>query len=201
MLRHLLRQFFFISAIVFTAPLFALNWSNNFEKASQQAKADDKPMLIYFSGSWCIWCERLEAGFLNKEEFAPLANEMILVKIDYPRNTTDYSPAQNELKKKYKVFSFPTLVILSPKGEILGSLGYPRDSLAEYMAKIRFLAQIKMVQEKKQEEKPATSATTSPKEDVNQKKSGKKSNVKEKAIKTDSKNSSTQKSDQKVNSK
>jgi len=124
------------SALFLCLPLFSLNWNTDFEQAKAIAKNQNKPMLVYFTGKWCVWCVKLDNDFLNKREFEPLEKEMVLVKLDYPSQASDYTDVQAKLKKDFKVFNFPTLVILSSEAKVLGNVGYPRDSLIEYMAKI-----------------------------------------------------------------
>lgn len=156
----MLRYCFLLSTLIFASPLLSLNWMSDFQKATDEAKRQNKPLLVYFSSAGSVWCERLDTSFLKKPEFDSIGDEMIVLKLDYPRDTIAYSDMQKELKKTYKVFNFPTLVILSSSGKSLGSVGYPRDTLAEYMAKIRDIAQIKMVEAKSKEEMPKTVNTS-----------------------------------------
>lgn len=165
----------FLLSTLLALPLFSLNWNLDFEAAKATAKQQNRPLLVYFSGKWCVWCVKLENDFLNQPDFAAMDKEMILVKLDYPSQSSEYSPLQAKLKKDYKVFSFPTLVILSGEGQYLGSVGYPRDSIGEYMAKIRSIAQIKMVQEKP-EDKSQNPQKTGKQEAQDEKITGKEKN-------------------------
>ena len=104
-----------------------LDWFQKFEKAEKFSKNKNKPMLIFFTGSdWCGPCKKLEKDFFSSSEFKTIADkEFVLYKADFPRNLDLVSDSQREsnieLKSKYKVSSYPTLVFVDNKGNILGS--------------------------------------------------------------------------------
>ncbi|WP_456379139.1 thioredoxin family protein [Lutibacter sp.] len=102
-----------------------VNWQNDFNKAKSTAKLEEKPLLIFFTGSdWCSPCKMLVADFFESEKFNEFAKkEFILYEADFPRNkdlVTDLQiEANNKLKIKYKVNSYPTVIIVDPNGKIL----------------------------------------------------------------------------------
>lgn len=110
----------------FEVPSIDLNWQQKFSRATSKAKSSKKPMLIFFTGSdWCGPCKMLKADFFETQEFAKLAKkEFILYEADFPRNknlvSTNQAKENAVLKKKYEISSFPTIVIIDSKGELLG---------------------------------------------------------------------------------
>ena len=47
-----------------------LNWLLDFDRAKNISKEQDKPILVYFTGSdWCGPCKRLKADFFSSEGF------------------------------------------------------------------------------------------------------------------------------------
>jgi len=126
--------------ILFTLLIFALNsyaqeselnWLTDFELAKQEAKAQDKPILMYFTGSdWCAPCKKLKADFFNSEKFAKASSNVVLLMIDLPRRSGIITPAQKRknmlLMQRYnRRGSFPALVGLNFEGKILKELnGY-----------------------------------------------------------------------------
>ena len=65
------------------------------------------------------------ADFFESEKFKKIADaEFILYEADFPRNKDLVSDSQNKdnvlLKQKYKVSSFPTIIIIDVKGKVLG---------------------------------------------------------------------------------
>ena len=122
-----------------------LNWISNFETAKEIAKTENKPILIFFTGSdWCGICKMLDKDFLSSDKFKKLANEkLVLYKADFPRRTDIVSAEQKQvnitLDKKYSKSrnkrSFPTIVLINANGIELGyieSYNYIHDTTRHY---------------------------------------------------------------------
>lgn len=118
-----------------------LNWEGSFKKAQKLAKAQEKPLLIFFTGSdWCGPCKMLVTDFFDSEKFKEIAaEEFILYEADKPRNNDLITEAQKEdnakLRTKYKVNSYPTIIILDSKGNEIGrkkSYNLMRDTSYHY---------------------------------------------------------------------
>lgn len=110
-------------------------WYDDFAAAQAEAKKTNRPILLLLTGSdWCPWCVRLKKNALDKDDFKAFAKQkLILVYADFPNNIKlpEELAAQNErLAKKYGVRGFPTTLILSPDGNVLGKIGgYAKDYL------------------------------------------------------------------------
>ena len=61
-------------------------WTNDFEAARKQAEAENKQLLIEFTGSdWCGPCIMLKKTILSKEEFIKgMKPHFVLVQLDFP---------------------------------------------------------------------------------------------------------------------
>lgn len=117
---------------------------SDFGAAQSQAKAEGKPMLLDFTGSdWCGWCIRLDEEVFSQDAFkAYAAANLILVELDFPRkkNQSAELKAQNKaLSEKYGVRGFPTIVVLSPAGDLLGTTGYRRGGPEDYVLHLQEL--------------------------------------------------------------
>ena len=104
-------------------------WLTDYAKALLQAKAQNKPVLIDFTGSdWCGWCMKLDREVFSLEEFKSYAAEkLVLLKIDFPRRKAlpAAETAQNEkLSSQFRIEGFPTIVVLKPDGTRAGQLNY-----------------------------------------------------------------------------
>jgi thioredoxin-related protein len=119
-----------------------LNWLADFEQAKTIAKEQNKPILIFFTGSdWCGLCKMLEKDFFTTKEFKEKANSsLVLYKADFPQRRTDIvTPAQklvnDALDKKYSKTRgtrvFPTIVMINASGKeinFLESYNYIHDT-------------------------------------------------------------------------
>lgn len=118
-------------------------WMTDFEAAKVKAVAEKKPMLLDFTGSdWCGWCIKLDKEVFSQAEFKAYAKQsLVLVELDFPRDSSKLPEGvaeQNEaLAKKYGVRGFPTILILSPEGELVEKTGYQRGGSEAYVEHIK----------------------------------------------------------------
>lgn len=116
-----------------------LHWESDFEAAKQLAKKENKPLLVFFTGSdWCGPCKLLHADFFESQKFIELANkELILYKANFPRRTDLVTPEQKKvnykIKSKYAVRGYPTVLMLSSDGEEINRrTGFSYDHDTQY---------------------------------------------------------------------
>ncbi len=114
-----------------TASAFAAKegWLDDLEKAKTQAKAENKKILLDFTGSdWCGWCKKLDAEVFSHQEFKDYAaKKLVLVEVDFPKGfkLPDTTKKQNDdLAKKFQIRGYPTIIVTSPSGAKRGELGY-----------------------------------------------------------------------------
>lgn len=116
------------------------SWKTDFEAARKQAAAEDKVLLIDFTGSdWCTWCVKLRKEVFVQPEFeAGTKDRFVLVELDYPKDKKLVSEAvakQNaELLKKYPVSGYPTVLLCDADGKPFASTGYRPDGPGPYLA-------------------------------------------------------------------
>lgn len=120
-------------------------WLNDFEAAKAQAKAENKPIFINFTGSdWCGWCIKLEKEVFSKKEFQEYAKQhLILMEVDFPKKKElpEKVKAQNKaLDKEFKIEGYPTLFLLDAEGKRLsGDVGYRAGGAAAYVEHLKEL--------------------------------------------------------------
>ncbi len=95
-----------------------VKWYTDFNKASEIAMKEKKPLMLFFTGSdWCGWCKVLKKEVLDTKEFATWANkEVIAVELDFPR---------------FKQLDPATAAVNNQLGSIMGIQGYPTVCFAE----------------------------------------------------------------------
>jgi thioredoxin-related protein len=103
----------------------SLNWEISYKEALKKSKIEKKPILIYFKGSdWCTPCKVIDAELLRSERFKELSDKnLVLLEVDIPRQI-DLLPVEKmtenyTLQSKFKVKSFPTILIVDYKGKVL----------------------------------------------------------------------------------
>ncbi|MFZ0827440.1 MAG: thioredoxin family protein [Verrucomicrobiia bacterium] len=119
-----------------------LTWSLDLPQALARARAGNKMVLIDFTGSdWCPWCIKFDEDVLSQPKFAAYADQkLVLVLADFP-NHTSQSPALKqanaELKNRFQVEGFPTLLVLNSSGREIGrQTGYARGGPDAFIAEL-----------------------------------------------------------------
>ena len=114
-------------------------WTSDFAAAQKLAAKENKLMYVLFTGSdWCPYCVKLQKNVLSKDGFRKFAKDnLVLVYIDFPKNTKADNPEANEkLAKKYKVEGFPTAMVMTPDGKVVRELdAMPEKKYIEELAK------------------------------------------------------------------
>lgn len=106
-------------------------WLENFEEAKKLSRATGRPIMADFTGSdWCGWCKKLKSEVFDTPEFKQwAARNVILLELDYPRNTpqSDELKEQNrKLQQHYRIKGYPTVLFLDAKEKVLARTGYVR---------------------------------------------------------------------------
>ena len=85
-------------------------------EALQQAKADDKLVMIDFYADWCGYCDKLDdTTWKDAKVQAWLRGHVVPIKIDVD--------AEQDLAAKYQVRGLPTIVFLKPDGSEVERVG------------------------------------------------------------------------------
>jgi len=135
------------SALVGTAFANTLEgWSTDLEKAFKDAKKQNKPVLVEFTGSdWCPPCKMMRKNVFSKEEFVSAASkEFILVELDFPNGDPEVKKKNEPYAKKYDIEGFPTVILFDPEGK-----EFNRFFASEHPSTEAFLAHLKKSLENK----------------------------------------------------
>ena len=120
-------------------------WLNDYKRAQQEAKANNKFLLLDFTGSdWCGWCKKLDKEILSQSQFKDYAREnLVLLEVDFPRakpQNAEVRKQNQELAQQYQVEGFPTIVVLNGDGQKLWQFdGYFPDGLAAFIEQLQKL--------------------------------------------------------------
>ena len=121
----------FGALVTLSAPLMSAEWMSDFDAAQKRAAVEDKLILINFTGSdWCGYCMRMKAQVLDTPEFAEYAaDKYVLLEIDLPRRKqldADTVSKRQDLCRRYDVTGFPTYVMTTASGEVVGGFSGAR---------------------------------------------------------------------------
>lgn len=114
-------------AIVVPAPLGAASapqgiaWQHassdaEVDAAFVRARAENKPVFLYWGAEWCPPCNQVKATLFNRQDVIERSRAFIPVYIDGDR------PGAQKLGARFKVRGYPTMVLFNPAGEELTRL-------------------------------------------------------------------------------
>ena len=131
------KTFTVVGLAALVAPAFCAEWMTDFEAAKTKAAAENKALLVDFTGSdWCGYCIMLRQNVFDKPDFDAYAKDkFVLVEVDIPRAQNKLTPEQmkknQELAAQYRVSGFPSVFVMAPKGEVVGGFVGGARALAE----------------------------------------------------------------------
>lgn len=114
-----------------------IQWLTNYDDAVKESTATSKYILMLFTGSdWCPWCQKLDKEVMSSPEFAEaVGSKFVFLKVDFPAHTKLSSTQlkhNTDLKEKFGVKGFPTLIILDEKQQKIATVGYRQGGAKAY---------------------------------------------------------------------
>ena len=137
------RNFVLILVAFFASTsLVAADWHTDYAKALEKAKAENKRVLLNFTGSdWCGPCIQFYNQVFARPEFLSYAEKnLILVEVDYPqrkKQSAELVKQNQQLARQYGIDEkgYPTVVLLDPAGKIIREFtGYGGEGVGEFIA-------------------------------------------------------------------
>lgn len=74
------------------------------------AKADDKPVFLYWGAKWCPPCNQVKATIFNRQDFIERSRHFVPVYVDGD------TPSAQKLGSRFKVSGYPTMILFTPDG-------------------------------------------------------------------------------------
>lgn len=107
----------------------SIKWYKDYAQAAQAAAKEHKPILLFFTGSdWCGWCKKMHQEVFSSPDFSSqMGNSFVFVDVDFPMNQQlppDLAQQNTQLKQKYGVTGYPTVIILDSQGNFIAETGY-----------------------------------------------------------------------------
>lgn len=136
----------FVTSLIISVLLFVSgDWQTDFSAAQKTATANQKYILLNFSGSdWCVPCIRMKKDVFESATFQQFATEhLVLVRADFPRLAKNKLSAEQEKKNealadKYNPEGkFPLTLLLDANGKVVKTWdGYTNTTPEDFIAQL-----------------------------------------------------------------
>lgn len=98
----------------FYVPSNGIAWADNYASARKQAAESGEPIILYFTGAWCVPCRIMKRQVWADEQVVALVNSKfvpVAIDVDEPNNA--------ELLTQYKIRGTPVTIVCDPQGNVL----------------------------------------------------------------------------------
>jgi thioredoxin-like negative regulator of GroEL len=92
----------------------SLRFIEGYEAGYAAAAEQKKPMLLFFTASWCHFCHQLAADAFNDATVVSLSERFVCVLIDADR--------EPHVCSYFRVRSYPTIQFVSARGQLLNRM-------------------------------------------------------------------------------
>ena len=91
-----------------------LRFVESYETGYEQAAREGKPMLVFFTATWCNFCHQMAEEAFTNDQVVSLSERFVCILVDADK--------QPELCREFEVRGYPTIQFLSPRGTPLNRI-------------------------------------------------------------------------------
>lgn len=98
----------------FYVPSNSVDWAENYAAARTRAVETEKPVLLFFTGQWCVPCRVMKRHVWADEEVAASVNSRfvpVLIDVD--------NPEAADVLARYNISGAPVTIITDPQGNVI----------------------------------------------------------------------------------
>ena len=93
-------------------------WQTYSEELLQQAKAENKIVILDFFADWCLACHELDEKTFSEKSVEAGLKDFVKLRYDATKETPDFKI----LRQKYKIMGLPTVLFFNEKGDPIEAL-------------------------------------------------------------------------------
>ncbi len=105
-----------------------LEFVQGYADGYQQARQEGRPMLVFFTASWCRFCRQMEAEAFNDGQVARLSRQFMCILVNADR--------EPDVCQEFRIRGYPAIQFLTPQGVPLNRL-VGKQSAAELMLQMQ----------------------------------------------------------------
>ena len=96
-------------------PKEAVAWTTDPAVGFERATTEKKPVLLYFTASWCPPCQKMKSTTFASPDVAEALRDCVTVKVDVDDN--------REMAATHRVRSIPHMKLVSAEGKLIRETG------------------------------------------------------------------------------
>ncbi|MDF7808101.1 thioredoxin family protein [Pontiellaceae bacterium B12219] len=100
--------------LCFYVPSNSVSWAPSYTDARTLAVQSGKPMVLFFTSTWCVPCRVMKRTVWADEEVASEVNKRCIPLMLYADD-----PGAAEVFNRYQVGATPTTIITDPQGNVI----------------------------------------------------------------------------------
>ena len=94
-----------------------------YDEIIEKSKQEKKPVLIYFTGTGCFLCVKMEKNVFPKPEISQFYNNNF-INVESFDDSRKPDSATRQLRRKFNIISNPSFIFIDSTGEIIHKSGY-----------------------------------------------------------------------------
>ena len=98
----------------FYVPSNNVAWAADFPSAQQQASQTGKPIILFFTGKWCVPCRIMKRTVWADEQVTAIVNKTFI-----PVTVDVDDPDSVPIRSRYAVGITPSTIIIDANGDVL----------------------------------------------------------------------------------
>ena len=98
----------------FYVPSNNVVWADNYTVAQEQAVQSGKPMILFFTGKWCVPCRIMKRNVWADQQVTATVNKSfipVMIDVDDPNAAAAMT--------RYRVGVTPITIVVDPQGDVL----------------------------------------------------------------------------------